>query len=345
MQIQKNVSLASFSTMRLGGRAAFLATISNEDELLQALEYSKENNLPTHIIGSGSNSVFSAKGYNGLVIVNAVEGIEETASQDELFLTIGAGVNWDQLVEYTVEKGYSDIALLSLIPGTVGAAPVQNIGAYGQQVSDSIISVRAYDTESGEFVVLSKDECGFSYRHSRFNTVDKSRFIITSVKMRLDRKFERAPFYVDVATYFEVHAINQDSVSPVQLREAVSTVRVVKLPDPGTVANCGSFFKNPVVSADVFNQLQANFPELKSHQTDDGNLKLYGAQLIDLSGLKDFHDSDTGMATWKNQALVLINESAKSTDDLLAFKKKVVQAVEEKFGITLIQEPEFIELV
>ncbi len=345
MQIQKNVSLASFSTMRLGGKAAFLVEISSEEELLEAIKYSKEYKLPTHVIGSGSNSVFSAKGYNGLVIVNAVDGIEETVGEDGLLLSVGAGVNWDRLVEYTVEKGYSDIALLSLIPGTTGAAPVQNIGAYGQQVSDSVISVRAYDSKSGDFVTLSKDECMFSYRHSRFNTVDKSRFIITSVKMRFSRRSESAPFYADVATYFEVHNINQESVSPANLREAVSTVRVIKLPDPSTVANCGSFFKNPVVSADVFNQLQANFPELKSHQTDDGNLKLYGAQLIDLCGLKDFHDSSTGMATWKNQALVLINESAKSTDDLISFKEKVVQAVEEKFGITLIQEPEFIELV
>lgn len=345
MQIKRDVSLANYSTMRLGGNAAFFAAVQSEPELLEALSYAKENKLATHIIGSGSNSIFSEKGFNGLVIVNALSDIEESETLEGLELTSGAGVNWDKLVELTVKRGFSDIAALSLIPGTVGAAPVQNIGAYGQQVSDTVISVRAYDIQTEEFTVLTKEDCGFYYRHSRFNTTDKSRFIITSVKMQLSRKSETKPFYADVAAYFDTNGIDQTLITPEQLRKAVSTVRVVKLPDPSSVANCGSFFKNPVVTPEEFNTLSKKFPELKSHQTDDGNLKLYGAQLIELCGMKDFHDSSSGMATWKNQALVLVNESARTTNDLLVFKEKIVQAVKKTFGITLVQEPEFVELV
>jgi UDP-N-acetylmuramate dehydrogenase len=343
MQILQNVSLADYSTMRLGGLAKNFVSVSSEDELMQALDFAAQNNLKTHILGGGSNTIFSDKGFNGLVIQNAVMGIKTLQTKDSLTLTVGAGEKWDDIVALGVDNGYFDIAALSLIPGTVGAAPVQNIGAYGQQVSDAIISVRAYDTVGLGFIEIPQADCGFAYRKSRFNTVDKSRFIITSIKLQLSRKTESAPFYADISNYFETHSIEQSSISPAQLRQAVSTVRVIKLPDPSTVANCGSFFKNPVVSAEEHAALLEKFPDLKSHQTDDGSLKLYAGQLIELCDLKNYHDPKTGMATWKNQALVLVNESAKSTNDLLLFKQFIVNAVEGAFNITLIQEPEFIE--
>lgn len=345
MQIQKNISLSNYSTMRLGGNAAELVEVTSEDDLVRALSYAKSQGLKVHVVGEGSNTIFGADGFNGLIIVNRITGIAENVASNELVLEVGAGEDWDSIVALTVERGFSDIAALSLIPGTMGAAPVQNIGAYGQQVSDSIMSVKAFDTKTDEFVELTKADCNFSYRHSRFNTVDKSRFIITSVKMRLVRKNEEPPFYTDVAQYFESHDIQVPVVTPAQLRSAVSSVRVVKLPDPSTVANCGSFFKNPVVDQATYTKLVTRFPDLKAHKTDDGELKLYGAQLIELCGLKDFHDTKTGMATWKNQALVLINENARSVGDLITFKKLLVDSVREKFGITLEQEPEYIELV
>lgn len=342
MQIQQNVELAAYSTMRLGGTAKFLVEITSEDELLEAVSYAETENLRIHVVGEGSNSIFSSKGFDGLVIVNKIRGIEESSSEDALELTIGAGEKWDDIVRLSVEKGFFDIATMSLIPGTVGAAPIQNIGAYGQQISDSIESVRALELESMQFVTIKTGECGFVYRGSRFNTRDKGRFIITSIKMRLHRKNISPPFYADVSEYFTQNSIDESSVTAAQLREAVSTVRVIKLPDPADVASCGSFFKNPVVSEETFNQLKVKFPKLKAHETDDGQLKLYGGQLIEIAGLKDFHDIETGMATWKNQALVLVNESAKSTDDLLGFKQKISDAVAEKFGIQLVQEPELV---
>lgn len=343
MQIQENVSLAQFSTMRLGGATRHFAEVTSEDELLEALDYANDNQLRVHLVGSGSNTIFQDEGFNGLVIRMKIIGINiEHINDGEIIITVGAGENWDDIVARSVEEGFCDIAALSLIPGTIGAAPVQNIGAYGQQISDVITSVHAYDTKEQQFVEILRKDCNFTYRHSRFNTVDKKRFIITSVKMQLRRKSVTPPFYADITAYFATHDIDEHAVTPAQLREAVSRVRVVKLPDPADIASCGSFFKNPVVSEAKFNTLLTDFPELKSHQTDDGNLKLYAGQLIELCGLKGYHDQETGMATWKNQALVLVNESAKSTNDLLKFKEMIVTSVQEKFDITLEQEPEMV---
>lgn len=342
MTIAENVSLADYSTMRLGGPARYLATVQSEDELTEALSFARQSNVKIHICGGGSNTIFSDSGFDGLVIVNRILGISENVDGDTLELHIGGGENWDDVVALSVERGYFDIAALSLIPGTAGAAPVQNIGAYGQQVSDGIVSVRAYDVKNGEFVEILKQDCNFSYRHSRFNTADKGRFIITNIKLQLHRKSIRPPFYADVESYFQQHGVDSASVSPQQLREAVSTVRVIKLPDPRTIANTGSFFKNPVVTPEGYENLIARFPNLKAHQTDDGNLKLYAGQLIELAGLKDYHHDETGMATWKNQALVLVNESAESTRDLLKFKELVVDTVQKIFEITLVQEPELV---
>lgn len=343
MQIQENVSLAKYSTMRLGGNAQHLCVVSNESELEEALQFANEKNLRIHVVGEGSNTIFSDRGFNGLVIVNKIMGVAEKPSGDELDLAVGAGEDWDDLVNRTVELGFNDIAALSKVPGTVGAAPVQNIGAYGQQVSDSIVSVRAFDLSKKAFVEILRASCNFSYRHSRFNQEDKAKFIITQVNLRVSRKQVHPPFYADVEHYFAVHGIAIDSVTPKDLRGAVAEIRGIKLPDPSAIANCGSFFGNPVVSEETFRKLLAEHPTLRVHNTDDGQLKLYAGQLIEIAGMKNYHDKETGMATWKNQSLVLVNESAQTTEDLLKFKQKIVANVQAAFGITLVQEPEFIE--
>lgn len=342
MKILENVSLAQYSTMRLGGNARYFAEVKSNDDLLGSLDFAKNNGLNFHVLGSGSNSIFQDTGFSGLVIAMRTMGAKETEANNELQLTVGAGEIWDDIVKLSTHKGYFDVASLSLIPGTVGAAPVQNIGAYGQQVSDVIDTVRAYDTSKGIFVEISNKDCNFKYRKSRFNTTDKKRFIITSVIMRFCRKSIAQPFYSDITNYLQSHHIDENNITPTQLREAVSNIRAIKLPDPADIASCGSFFKNPLISEAEYSRLSTQFPELKSHKTDDGNLKLYAGQLIELCGLKDFHDQETGMATWKNQALVVVNESAKSTNDLLKFKKIIVTSIQKKFGITLEQEPEII---
>lgn len=342
MKIEENVSLTSYSTMRLGGKARFLCSVSSEKEIEGAIEFARKRNLKIHVVGGGSNTIFSDGGFDGLVLANQVRGVDIDQDDDSAVLTVGAGEEWDGIVKQSVELGYCDIAALSLIPGSTGAAPVQNIGAYGQQLSDCVISVRAFDLEENTWVEILQQDCNFSYRTSRFNSSDKGRFIIASVKLRLDRKAVGRDFYSDIERYLNSQNIALNDVSPVQLREAVIAVRQAKLPDPNKIANTGSFFKNPIVSPETLKELQKHYPALKAHKTDDGNLKLYAGQLIELAGMKNVHDEETGMATWKTQALVLINEHATSTKDLLAFKRKIVTSVHAAFGITLKQEPELI---
>jgi UDP-N-acetylmuramate dehydrogenase len=342
MKFLEDVSLAKYSTMRLGGNAKFLCEVTNEAQITEALQFSGDKGLKMHVVGGGSNSIFSDDGFGGLVIVNKVLGVEVEEQQDSTEMTVGAGEKWDDIVAKSVELGYSDIAALSMIPGSAGAAPVQNIGAYGQQISDSLVSVRAYDTKENAFIIILRQSCNFGYRNSKFNTDEKGRYIISSIKLRLNRKKTEQPFFKDVGRHFSAHDIVLDTVTPAQLREAVVDIRTKKLPDPEIVANTGSFFKNPIVDQSTYTDLQVHYPSLKAHKTDDGKLKLYAGQLIELAGMKNYHDKQTGMATWKNQALVLVNETAESTADLLAFKKKIVTSVHAAFGVTLKQEPEFI---
>lgn len=343
MQLQQNVSLAEYSTMRLGGHARYACEVSSEVELLDAISFAKEKSLKIHVVGGGSNTIFSDKGFDGLVIVNKITGIEVHSSEDALNINVGAGEVWDKVVELSVQNGFIDIAALSLIPGSSGAAPVQNIGAYGQQVSDSLVSLRAFDLQKGGWKKFLQQDCNFSYRTSRFNSTDKGQFIITSIELRLSRKKINPPFYKDVERYFTTHNISTSSIDAETLRKAIVAIRTHKLPDPSTIANTGSFFKNPLVTQSQFKKLIAHYPLLKAHQTDDGKLKLYAGQLIELAGLKNYHDKETGMATWKNQALVLVNEHAQTTYDLLQFKEKIITSVHAAFGVTLQQEPEFIQ--
>lgn len=343
MKIQQNISLAGYSTMQLGGDARYLCTVTSEADSKEALAFAEKHQLKLHILGGGSNTIFTDDGFDGLVMVNRIPGIEIDKDKDTTTLTIGAGEEWDDIVKKSVELGYVDIAALSLIPGTCGGAPVQNIGAYGQQLSDAVHSVRVFDLKENAWKTILRKDCNFSYRTSRFNTTDNDRFIITSIKLQLSRKIYEGELYADVERYLLKHGIRPSTISPLQLREAVIAVRRAKLPDPSKIANTGSFFKNPVVSPTTFKKLVKEFPFLKSHETDDGKLKLYAGQLIELAGMKDYHDKTTGMATWKNQALVLVNEHADSASDLFVFKQKVITSVHATFGITLEQEPELVE--
>lgn len=352
IQVQENVSLVQYSTMRLGGSARYLVEIANEDDLLHALEFASEKNLKIHIVGSGSNTIFQDEGFNGLIIVNRILGVTEDNRNACNLLSVGAGENWDDIVARSVELGYADIAALSMIPGTVGAAPVQNIGAYGQQISDSIVSVRAYDISTNDFCEIPQDECEFSYRRSRFNTKDKNRFIITSVKMQLCRKSINPPFYADVEKYFSTQSVNNKGICPNDLRDAIIYIRGVKLPDPSVVANCGSFFKNPVITARDFQDLKQKHPEIATApkgwnqppywELPDNSVKISAGWLVEQAGFNNYNDTETGMATWKNQSLVLINKSAKTSDDLLKFKEKITMSVYKKFSVNLEQEPELI---
>jgi UDP-N-acetylmuramate dehydrogenase len=266
--------------------------------------------------------------------------IAVTPGETERYVTAGGGVAWDEFVAYTADRDMTGVEFLSLIPGTVGATPVQNVGAYGQEVGNSIVTIEAYDKQTHQFVTIPGSECNFSYRNSRFKGADKGRFFITAVTFFLNVGNPTPPFYGAVEQYCKDHNITQ--LTPKIGRDAVIAIRSTKLPDPAVIANNGSFFGNPIISTDKYFELHNDYPEIAHWPVDDQHVKLSAAWLIDNAGFKDVHDAETGMATWHTQPLVLVNEHATSTANLLAFKQKIVDTVQAKFGITLEQEPELI---
>lgn len=340
MKLQNNVPLSDHSAMRLGGNAAFFTESTSSEELIEAMKWAKQNSYPMVMIGCGTNIVWQDTGYQGLVIVNKIMGFELDENVGDVTLKIGAGENWDSVVRRSVENGLSGIEALSAIPGTAGATPVQNVGAYGLEIADVLVELQAYDQETEQLLTLSNDECNFGYRTSRFNSDDKGRFFITSITLKLSKKNPQPPFYKSLQEYLEEHHITE--FTPQTIRNAVIAIRSVKLPDTSTVATNGSFFANPIIDKGKFEQLQAQNPEIPNWPEAE-KIKISAAWLMEQAGFpKGHHDTETGMSTWKYQALVLVNEHAKSTADLLKFKQKIVDAVKNKFDITLEQEPELI---
>lgn len=341
MFIQDNVPLSGYSTMRLGGNAAYLSEINDRNEIAQSVNWARERNLPVIMIGDGSNIVWRDEGFPGLVLVNRILGFDVHNETEELaYVTIGAGENWDSVVEQTVAKGLNGVAELSLIPGTTGATPVQNVGAYGREISETLMTLEAFDTQAGQLVNLTNSDCNFSYRSSRFKTSDRGRFFITSITLMLTKDNPTPPFYETLQHYLSEHQITE--FTPAVIREAVIAIRSAKLPDPKLVANNGSFFANPIITNDHLTLLLNSYPDMKYWHTDDGSVKVSAAWLLEKAGFKDMHDQATGMATWPKQALVLVNEHAHHTSDLLAFKQKIVEAINKQFEITLEQEPELL---
>ena len=343
MQIQQNVSLKAYSTMRLGGAAAYLAELERREDIPEAVAWAEERNLPLIVIGGGSNIIWRDEGFPGLVLVNKIMGYEERQEDDEnVYITVGAGENWDAVVERTVAKNLTGIEALSLVPGSAGATPMQNVGAYGQDVSQTLLSVEAFDLQTKQLTNIQNIDCGFGYRTSRFKTSDRGRFIITAVTFHLLRGNPQPPYYASVQAYFDEHGIAGSQVTPRAMRDAVIAIRTAKLPDPAVVANNGSFFPNAVVDESLLTDLQATYGDVPHTPLGDGKVKLYSAWLVEQAGFKDFHDPETGMATWPKQALVLVNESAESSKQLEAFTKKITDAVNEKFHVQLEQEPELL---
>lgn len=341
IEIREHVSLKQYSTMRLGGEAAYLTIITNRDELQQAVQWAKEHSQPIIVIGEGSNLIWRDEGFHGLVIVNRIRQFDTFNEDDEnLYLTVGAGEDWDSVVLRSVELGYSGIEQLSYIPGTAGATPVQNVGAYGREIADCLVSVEAYDTQAGKLVNIPASDCAFGYRTSRFKLADKGRYYITAITLHLTKTNPPPPYYGSIQAYLEEHHITE--VTPQVLRDAVIAVRTAKLPDPDVVANNGSFFGNPIIERFQFDDLRDQFPNIVFWDLPHDKVKLSAAWLIEQAGFKGMHDTETGMATWDRQALVLVNEHATSTQDLLKFKQKIVDAVQQKFNVTLEQEPELI---
>ena len=348
IKVEKNIPLKNYSTMRVGGPAKFLTHVRTKEDIEEAVKFAKENDLRILAIGHGANIMFTDAGFDGLVIVVDIKGFEIIEDGDEAVIKVGAGENWDETVKRTVEAGLSGMEAMSLIPGSVGATPIMNIGAYGQDVSSIIFSVTAYDLKDDSFVTLTNEDCGFGYRGSRFTNEDRGRFIIVDVTFKLHHNWMKPPFYKDMEKYFEDNKVTE--YSPSVVREAVIYIRTHKLPDPAKIGTNGSFFKNPVVSKGKWDELVSAFPELDTSEPqwpqkprwfqDDGTVKIAAARLIELTGLHEYEEN--GVSLWPTQHLTIVNSGAKSADDVLKFKDKIKNAVNEKFGILFEEEVQIV---
>lgn len=334
---QENIPLAPKTTMKTGGSARYFFSVQTEDEAVAAVQFAEEHNLPLFVLGGGSNIVVSDEGFPGVVIEMAIQGIEFEDRGTEVFVHAGAGVAWDDLVRATTERALWGLENLSCIPGSVGAAPVQNIGAYGAEAKDTIVSVRAYDVRQKCFVEFDRDACDFAYRMSMFKRAGKGAFVITRTSFKLTRVGVPDLAYKDLTERFVDTA--PETITPNDVRVAVCAIRARKLPDPAVLPNTGSFFKNPTISHVEFSRLQEHFPGIGGRETVDG-VKLSAAQLIDLCGWRGKRFGDAGV--YEQHALVLVNHGNTSARDVNDLAEEITRDVNTKTGITLEREVERI---
>ncbi len=336
IDIHTNIPLKNYTTMKLGGPARFMAEVRTIEELTELCKVARAKQLPIVVIGGGSNIIANDDGFAGLVIRIRLPGFDIIS--DDLNTTsikVGAGESWDETVKKTVEMNLTGMEALSAIPGTVGASPVQNIGAYGQEVSETITSVEALDLTSNTVVTLTNEQCQFSYRNSIFRDTEKGRYVIVSVTFTLSKNTPQPPFYEAVQTYFDTHSTSL--FTPKTVRDAVVAIRSEKLPDPAVLPNCGSFFKNAIVDDWRLKEIQATYPAVPSYAMADGRFKIPSGWLIETVGLKG--QSFNGMKVHNKNALVLINESAQNYSDLAAARETIIGKVRDTFQIVMEQEP------
>jgi UDP-N-acetylmuramate dehydrogenase len=336
MDIHSNIPLKNYVTMKLGGNARFMANASTAEEVASLYRNAAQHGIPVVMIGSGSNLLVHDEGFSGMIIRNAIKGVE-ILKDDSMSTTIkfGGGEIWDEAVAMTTQKGLTGIEALSKIPGTVGAAPVQNIGAYGQELADTFVSLEAYDSVKDVHIMLDAEACGFSYRHSIFRGDFRGRYAITSVTLQLYKTAPQPPFYKALQDYFDANNITL--FTPSVVRDAVSLIRADKLPDPALRPNTGSFFKNAIVENWHVDELLKEYPDMPHFDFGDKTCKIPSGWLIEKAGFKNqlLH----GIRVNEKNCLVLINESASCFHDLEEARDEIAGKVRDQFRITIEQEP------
>jgi len=274
--------------------------------------------------------------FEGIVLLNKIKGFEVISETDETTdVKIGAGEVWDEVVERAIGLGLQGIEAMSGIPGTAGAAPVQNVGAYGQEIADTLISLEAYDSKTDTIVTISADECDFSYRNSIFRDKEKGRYCILNITLRLNKAEPKPPYYASLQRYIDENDIREVNLSVI--RVAVLNIRSEKLPDPAELPSAGSFFKNALVEKWKLEELQREYSDIPNYAMSDGRYKIPTGWLIDKAGLRGYRSH--GMRVYEKNALVLVNDSATGYDDLAAIREEIVQIIFDKFGIKIEQEP------
>jgi UDP-N-acetylmuramate dehydrogenase len=346
MTIEENVPLAPMTTLEIGGPARYFAEAKRESEVCEAVEFARSHNFPLFILGGGSNLVVSDSGWSGLVLRIALGGLGKEEAGATVRFTAGAGQDWDGFVAEAVAQNCAGIECLSGIPGTVGGTPVQNVGAYGQEVAETIESVRVFDTKEGGISVLTHAACGFRYRRSIFNTSERGRYIILSVTYRLKQGGVAQVRYADLQKYFSESG---GATTLAAVRDAVRQIRRSKgmllVPGDEESHSAGSFFKNPVLSEEQFKDLRERAAlrglRIPSYPALDSQHKVSAAWLVEQSGFaKGFREGAAGISG--KHALALVNRGGAQASDIIRLKDRIQKQVHERWGISLETEPVFV---
>ena len=346
VQILQDILLAPYTTLKVGGPAGYFVEAHSEAEILEALAYAREHSLAVFVLGGGSNLVVSDSGWPGLVLKISITGIETAEKNGKALFTAGAGEDWDLLVARSVKQNCAGIECMSGIPGTVGGTPVQNVGAYGQEVAETITGVRAIDTTSGDVREMSNSDCGFSYRTSIFNTSQKGRYIVTRVSYALSPNRPPHVEYADLKRYF-----SSSSTTPtlLQVREAVREIRASKAmlitPNDENSRSAGSFFKNPIILPVEYDRIAA-LPQCRDqtppkYPAPEGHVKISAAWLVERAGFhKGFGNGRVGISS--KHTLAIVNRGGATAADIVQFKNIVQEGVFKVFGVHLHPEPVFV---
>lgn len=331
--LQENVSLKPYHTFGIAVNASRFIEIKSEADLKALFETEEVKQQRQLVLGGGSNMLFT-QDFEGLIIKISIPGISYTENGNEVMVTAGAGVVWNDLVTYCVTNGFAGLENLTLIPGTVGASPIQNIGAYGVELKDVFSTCTAFEIATGQIKTFNAEDCHFGYRESVFKNELKGKYIITSVTFHLSKQANISTTYGAITAELEKRNIKDPTI--IDISNVVAYIRVSKLPDPSTIGNAGSFFKNPVIDQDQFQELIVKFPDLVHFPAPGNKVKLAAGWLIEQCGFKGKVVGQTG--TWKNQALVLVNHGAASGQEVYDFSEEIINNVKAKFGVHLSRE-------
>ena len=349
MNIQENVSLKELTTFNIGGNARFFVRIKNVAELQDVLAFAREKKLALFILGGGSNILVDDAGFPGLVLkIDITDIVINSVKENKVLVSAGAGVEWDSFVAGTVQQALYGLENLSLIPGTVGAAPVQNIGAYGSEVQNTIVWVDAVDSDTGILRRFSHAECAFAYRTSFFKTPAGKKYIIIRVGFELEKNGTLNTSYRDIADHIKNNSITEQELTLQKVRDIVIDIRTKKLPSLKEYGTAGSFFKNPIIKKELYIELLKDFPSLPGYSNQSASaeastdtIKVPAAWILDnLCGFKGFRDGEVGV--YKNQALVLINFGNATSGQIKNLAEKMIACVKEKTNIILEREVEYI---
>jgi len=332
ISLQENADLSQLNSFGFASKAQYLINVHSDEELVEALRFAEHHGLPLLVIGGGSNLILSDY-LPGVVVRLQSTGYRKVSEDGESVLVEAeAGENWHQLVEQFIGEGWSGLENLALIPGTVGAAPVQNIGAYGVEIKDRFESLTAYDRQEKVFVDLAASDCQFGYRNSVFKSTSPGRYIITRVRFRLSKRFVPMVGYGALKQQLSNREVTARSVF-----DAVVTIRQSKLPDPLELGNAGSFFENPVIPQGQYAALKVQYPDVVAYPDRPGFMKVAAGWLIDQAGWKGYRSGSVGV--YDKQALVLVNYGGGCADEIMALAAEIQRSVAECYGVDLVPEP------